>query len=59
MDRFWFVTADWETVLPRDGGAVHGGDCEGELDDGDYTTADLRAQLPSGGWFGGVVFVRA
>ena len=31
VDRYWFVTADWTTVEPADGGAVNVGQHEGEL----------------------------
>ena len=59
--RAWFVTADWETLDPKDGGAVHASTQEGHLvpycHPSFCTAAKLRAQLPTGR-FCGVVFVR-
>ena len=58
MQRVFFVAADWATVEPRAGGAVHAGDFEGYLP-GDYpTTAKLRNNLPRRN-FGGVICARA
>ena len=54
VQRYWFVTADWETVNPTGSGAVHAMDGEGRAGvSGDY----LRTLLPNK-HFTGAVFVR-
>ena len=57
VERIWFVTADWQTIHPFAGGAVHVGQTEGSLASTYHTTASLRRELPTRN-FGGVVFVR-
>ena len=54
--RCFFLTADWETVNSAEGGAVHVGFKEGQLD-GFTTAASLRSYLFTS-YFGGMVCVR-
>ena len=57
MDRSVFVTLDWATVDPKDGGAVFAGLGEGLLPNPYWTSKDLQAELPRR-FFAGVVCVR-
>lgn len=56
IERIYFVTADWATVEPANGGALHAQYTEGTLT-GSFTSASLRRDLPNG-LFGGIVCVR-
>ena len=56
-ERIYFVTEDWETTEPAEGGMLHAQYTEGTLT-GSCSSASLRRDLPTG-LFGGTVCVRA
>jgi len=56
VERIYFVTADWDTVEPADGGSLHAQYTEGTLS-GSFTAASLRSDLAQG-LFAGIVCVR-
>lgn len=55
-ERIYFLTADWASHEPYEGGSVHAQYTEGTLT-GSYSAASLRRDLPTG-LFGGVICVR-